>query len=377
MKDEDQGINVKDIIKRNIASTRKDAAGLKRPRGPEGKPPEMGSGFMQKRKDAAAKLKSSRAELARQTENFITRTVGIMVDRIEELSQGTMLSAAEKGEERAKALAKAATSAHKGGAKAAGTQLSTASQHIGQQRSRIVAGARRRAEGTPRGPVSPHVRKALGTANVYGQAAKRAVAGREDASHDFINRTVGILFNRIEEYSAQGVGRAAIGQARRGGGSTIDLDTTKVTSVPRPRGPTTVASSKTSQGNTAIGRTARSGRQQVRIIQGKRQDASHQNFIGRTVEILAEKLIGNQHKIDADGDKKITRKDFEKLRKGRKDEANKPDTSAYLAPKPNPKPGDTPIDGRGLRQSDERIKQINKGLAGFRADMAKKFPVKK
>ena len=122
----DEGYNVKDIIKGNIASARKDAARLKRPRDPKtGKPPEMGSGFMQKRADAADKLRKSRAELARQdaSHDFIDRTVGILVDRIEELRQSTMQSAADKREKQAQDLTKAAAAARSVGAKQTNADL--------------------------------------------------------------------------------------------------------------------------------------------------------------------------------------------------------------------------------------------------------------
>lgn len=191
----DEGYNVKDIIKRNIASARKDAAGLKRPRGPEGKPPEMGSGFMQKRKDAAAKIKSGRKELARQTENFITRTVGMLFDRLTEEMKPSLAQ-------------------------------------------RAVAAAKKRP----------------------GAKVTKTDAGREV----------------VEAPPKNPKKQTTLLATDKKGGVTID--TGKKT----------------------------------------RDLASHQNFIGKTVEILAEKLIGNQKKLDVNKSGKIDAQDFKMLRAGKK-----------------------------------------------------------
>lgn len=191
----DEGYNVKDIIKRNIASARKDAAGLKRPRGPEGKPPEMGSGFMQKRKDAAAKIKAGRKELASQTENFITRTVGMLFDRLTEEMKPSLAQ-------------------------------------------RAVAAAKKRP----------------------GAKVTKTDAGREV----------------VEAPPKNPKKQTTLLATDKKGGVTID--TGKKT----------------------------------------RDLASHQNFIGKTVEILAEKLIGNQKKIDVNKSGNLDAQDFKMLRSGKK-----------------------------------------------------------
>ena len=114
----------------------------------------------------------------------------------------------------------------------------------------------------------------------------------------------------------------------------------------------------------------------------KKEEASNDpkvNFINRTVDTLMERLIGNQKKIDADGDGKLTGKDFKMLRKGkRKDEAMdptfkakvksflqpkkpaqapaKPDTSAYVTQnKPNP----NVIDGSTVLSPEARARDAD------------------
>lgn len=191
----DEGYNVKDIIKRNIASARKDAAGLKRPRGPEGKPPEMGSNFMQKRADAAAKIKAGRKELASQTENFITRTVGMLFDRLTEEMKPSLAQ-------------------------------------------RAVAAAKKRP----------------------GATVTKTDAGREV----------------VEAPPKNPKKQTTLLATDKKGGVTID--TGKKT----------------------------------------RDLASHQNFIGKTVEILAEKLIGKQSKLDVNKSGKLDAQDFKMLRSGKK-----------------------------------------------------------
>jgi hypothetical protein len=268
---EQEGYNVKDIIKRNIENARSDASRLKRPRGSEGKPPEMGPGFMQKRADAAAKIKAGRRELASQTENFITRTVGMLVDRIEELKQSTMQSAARKAKAQAKNLGRASTLAGKAGARGAAGTLSNVAGGRQSQATAIAKGAARRAAG-------------------------------EGSSRDTPDSHRATTAHKAEFHAA------------------------------------------------------------------RRELASHQNFIGKTVEILAERLIGNQKELDVDKSGKLDAKDFKMLRKGkRKDEAIKPDLSAYLAPE---KPKNTPIDGRGIAKTPEQIAkkkaEDDEKLKGFR-----------
>lgn len=193
----DEGYNVKDVIKRNIASARKDAAGLKRPRGPEGKPPEMGSNFMQKRKDAAAKIKAGRKELASQTENFITRTVGMLFDRLNEQDGKPSLA------------------------------------------QRAVAAAKKR----PGATVTP------------------TSGGRE-----------------VVEVPKRNPNKPTTLLATGGKGKGVTIDTGKKT----------------------------------------KDLASHQNFIGKTVEILAERLMGNQKKLDVNKSGKLDAQDFKMLRAGKK-----------------------------------------------------------
>jgi len=192
-----EGYNVKDIIKRNIKNARSDASRLKRPRGPEGKPPQMGSGFMQKRKDAAAKIKAGRRELASQTENFITRTVGMLFDRLNEVKAQGVINSAEKKK---------------------------------------------------------------------GSFTKTGYNPKSGENED-------------------------------------------TTYVPGKRSSTTVAKVK---GGVMVGREGPKG------YRTKKVSDSTENFIGKTVEILAEKLIGNQNKLDVDKSGKLDAQDFKMLRKGKK-----------------------------------------------------------
>ena len=368
----DEGYNVKDIIKRNIASARKDAAGLKRPRGPEGKPPEMGSGFMQKRKDAAAKIKAGRKELASQTENFITRTVGMLFDRLTEEMKPSLAQRA----------------------------VAAAKKRPGATVTKTDAG-REVVEAPPKNPKKQTT--LLATDKKGGVTIDTGKKTRDLASHQFINRTVGILVDRIEELKhstmqsaadkrdkqAQDLTKAAAA-ARSVGAKQTNADLAKVAGTATAGASRIKAGMRTREkGRTATKPSERIGRKEIAASNRKTRQSQErlgmrnpvptpkkeatENFIGKTVEILAEKLIGNQHEIDADGDKKITKKDFKILKK-RKDEAVKPDTSAYLAPS---KPQNTPIDGRGVAKTPEEIaKQKAKDKAfsdKFRADIAKKF----
>lgn len=318
----DEGYNVKDIIKRNIASARKDAAGLKRPRGPEGKPPEMGSGFMQKRKDAAAKIKAGRKELASQTENFITRTVGMLFDRLTEEMKPSLAQRA----------------------------VAAAKKRPGATVTKTDAG-REVVEAPPKNPKKQTT--LLATDKKGGVTIDTGKKTRDLASHQFINNTVEILMERIKANKAAKnawmakqptnpdnepkIPKRYKSEAEEDVAGAVQFNATSRSQHNVPK------HSKTNPGaghsgkpfddksNLTAARTVKKHTtnplmsavnakhaRSNKAYQAKRDDASHQNFIGKTVEILAEKLIGNQHEIDADGDKKITRKDFKILRSGKK-----------------------------------------------------------
>lgn len=313
----DEGYNVKDIIKRNIASARKDAAGLKRPRGPEGKPPEMGSGFMQKRKDAAAKIKAGRKELASQTENFITRTVGMLFDKLTEEMKPSLAQRA----------------------------VAAAKKRPGATVTKTDAG-REVVEAPPKNPKKQTT--LLATDKKGGVTIDTGKKTRDLASHQFINRTVGILVDRIEELKhstmqsaadkrdkqAQDLTKAAAA-ARSVGAKQTNADLAKVAGTATAGASRIKAGMRTREkGQTATKPSERIGRKEIAASNRKTRQSQErlgmrnpvptpkkeatENFIGKTVEILAEKLIGKQSKLDVNKSGKLDAQDFKMLRSGKK-----------------------------------------------------------
>jgi hypothetical protein len=331
----DEGYNVKDIIKRNIASARKDAAGLKRPRGPEGKPPEMGSNFMQKRADAAAKIKAGRKELARQTENFITRTVDMMFNRLNEATpQGVM--AAAKGQ------------ARRGGGK----------MEVSKTPGVTTAKVER-----PRGPTFASAPKSGNLAMVSrvgkdGERRSRTIKApkpqaQKEATENFISNTVEILMERIMANKAAKnawmakqptdpdnepkIPKKYKSEAEEDVQGAVQFNATSRSQYNVPKDSKTYsgagdsgkpfdAKSKLTAARTVKKHTTNplmsavdaKNKRNNKAYQAKRDDASHQNFIGKTVEILAEKLIGKQSKLDVNKSGKLDAQDFKMLRSGKK-----------------------------------------------------------
>lgn len=334
----DEGYNVKDIIKGNIASARKDAARLKRPRDPKtGKPPEMGSGFMQKRKDAAAKIKAGRKELASQTENFITRTVDMMFNRLNEATpQGVM--AAAKGQ------------ARRGGGK----------MEVSKTPGVTTAKVER-----PRGPTFVSAPKSGNLAMVSrvgkdGERRSRTIKApkpqaQKEATENFISNTVEILMERIKANKAAKnawmakqptdpdnepkIPKRYKSEAEEDVAGAVQFNATsrsqhnvpkhsKTNSGAGDSGKPFDAKSKLTAARTVKKHTTNplmsavdaKNKRSNKAFQAKldRTDASHQNFIGKTVEILAEKLIGNQKKLDVNKSGKLDAQDFKMLRAGKK-----------------------------------------------------------
>lgn len=373
-------------------------------------------------------------ELTREdaSHQFIDRTVGILVDRIEELRQSTMKSAASKAKAKAKALTTASKAAKKGGAGGAAATLATAAGGRTAQADRIRKGAKARSSGTPRTkPSERGGRQAIAASNQETRAARQELASHQN----FIGNAVEILMERIKA-NKEAKNRWMASQptdpdnepkipdrykseAGKDVEGAVQFNATSRSQYNVPKGArtnsgagdsgkpfdaaSTLTAARTVKKHTTNplmsavnARDARSNKafdaRLNRASQARRNDASHQNFIGKTVEILAEKLIGNQPEIDANGDKKITKKDFKILRK-RKDEAINIDTSpeaqkrfkakdaairgAFDKIVNKPKPENTPIDGRGVPKTAEQRAEQQRAdaerLARFRADIAKKF----
>lgn len=92
---------------------------------------------------------------------------------------------------------------------------------------------------------------------------------KQNASTEILGNKIVEGFNSIlEKFSAKNVAAAAIGQARRGGGSVEKgyLPKTKFITVKRPKGDTHVLAGEGGEGGTYVSKKTRSGRTRIRSI---------------------------------------------------------------------------------------------------------------
>lgn len=134
---------------------------------------------------------------------------------------------------------------------------------------------------------------------------------RKESTENFITRTVGLLVDRLNEQDVKpSLAQRAVAAAKKRPGATVTkTDGGREVIEAPPKNP---------KKQTTLLATDKKGGVTVDTGKKTRDLASHQNFIGKTVEILAEKLTGNQKKLDVNKSGKLDAQDFKMLRSGKK-----------------------------------------------------------